>query len=161
MPGTKKRLITAEDLYRFELINHVRLSPDGDTVIYLQKRVDPKTQKKYSNLWVVSTKQGKPRQFTYGDQNDVKHTAGKFPGILQVILFFVLGEQGDEGRGDGTQHQQVVNQVWDAKGGIINIQIVDSAPSGRPKGLGQQMIAEYAQETAKESRKGQKQGRGQ
>jgi dipeptidyl aminopeptidase/acylaminoacyl peptidase len=71
MPAAKKRLITAEDLYRFELINDVRLSPDGKNVIYVQKRVDRKTEKKFDNLWVVSTQAGKPHQFTFGDQKDV------------------------------------------------------------------------------------------
>ena len=71
MPAAKKRLITAEDLYHFELINDVRLSPDGKNVVYVQKKVDRKTEKKFGNLWVVSTQAGKPRQFTFGDQKDV------------------------------------------------------------------------------------------
>ncbi|MEA3441552.1 MAG: S9 family peptidase [Chloroflexota bacterium] len=70
MPPRKKRNITAEDLYRFELISDVRISPDGEHVIYSQKRVDQKTEKKYLNLWVVPTRSARPRQFTYGDQSD-------------------------------------------------------------------------------------------
>jgi dipeptidyl aminopeptidase/acylaminoacyl peptidase len=66
----EKRLITAEDLYEFELISGLEISPDGRHVVYAQQRVDPKTEKKFSNLWVVPTENGKPRQFTYGDQND-------------------------------------------------------------------------------------------
>ena len=66
----EKRLITAEDLYNFELISGLELSPNGEHVIYAQQRVDQKTEKKFSNLWVVSTDGGEPRQFTYGDQND-------------------------------------------------------------------------------------------
>ena len=72
MPSNKKRPIEAEDLYRFELITTPRLSPDGGRVVYAQHRVDPKTQKKYANLWVVNTRQGAPRQFTFGDQTDVQ-----------------------------------------------------------------------------------------
>jgi dipeptidyl aminopeptidase/acylaminoacyl peptidase len=71
MSEAKKRLITAEDLYRFELISDVRLSPDGKNVVYVQKRVDRKTEKKYGNLWVIPTQGGKPRQFTFGDQKDI------------------------------------------------------------------------------------------
>jgi dipeptidyl aminopeptidase/acylaminoacyl peptidase len=67
---TKKRLITAEDLYTFELISQARLSPDGQTVVYCLSRVDRKTEKKYSNLWVIPTNGGQQRQFTHGDQND-------------------------------------------------------------------------------------------
>jgi dipeptidyl aminopeptidase/acylaminoacyl peptidase len=66
----KKRLITAEDLYRFQLITDCRISPDGKHVVFAVQRVDKKTEKKYSNLWVVPTDGGRPRQFTYGDQVD-------------------------------------------------------------------------------------------
>ncbi len=63
---------TATDLYDMHLITDLRLSPDGRHIIYTQQRVDPKTEKKYSNLWLVeSDANGRPsRQFTYGDQND-------------------------------------------------------------------------------------------
>lgn len=66
----KKRLIQAEDLYRFQLISDVRLSPDGASVVYSQQRVDRKTEKKYANLWVAPTQGGAARQFTWGDQSD-------------------------------------------------------------------------------------------
>ncbi|NTV35938.1 MAG: hypothetical protein HGA53_03205, partial [Anaerolineaceae bacterium] len=67
MPG--KRAITAEDLYRFELINHARISPDGKQVIFTRSRVEKKTEKKYSNLWLLST-EGTAMQYTWGDHND-------------------------------------------------------------------------------------------
>jgi dipeptidyl aminopeptidase/acylaminoacyl peptidase len=66
----KQRFIEAEDLYRFQLLSEPRISPDGQCVVYVQQRVDRKTEKKYSNLWIAGTHAGKPRQFTYGDQND-------------------------------------------------------------------------------------------
>ena len=34
MPETSKRLITAEDLYRFQNISGTRISPDGKTMVY-------------------------------------------------------------------------------------------------------------------------------
>ena len=67
---TKKRLITAEDLYRIELLSEPRMSPDGKHVLYRLQRVDRKTEKKFGNLWLVSTDGGLPRQFTQGDQSD-------------------------------------------------------------------------------------------
>jgi len=66
----EKRTITAEDLYNFQLLTGLEISPDGKWVIYARQRVDRKTEKKYSNLWIVSTEGGEPRQFTYGDQRD-------------------------------------------------------------------------------------------
>ena len=70
MATLKKRRITAEDLYRFRLISDSRISPDGRHVIFCVQRVDKKTEKKYSNLWIVPTDGGRARQFTYGDQSD-------------------------------------------------------------------------------------------
>ncbi len=70
MPKTKKRLITGEDLYELEIISDVRISPSGDHVIFTQQRVDPQNEKKFSNLWIVSTNGGQPSQFTFGDQKD-------------------------------------------------------------------------------------------
>jgi dipeptidyl aminopeptidase/acylaminoacyl peptidase len=71
-----KHPITAEDLYRFELITEPRLSPDGSHILYSQTRVERSTEKKYSNLWIVPFPSGDPaqnrgpRQFTYGDHSD-------------------------------------------------------------------------------------------
>lgn len=67
---TTKPTITAEDLYKFELVSYPRISPDGRHLVYAQQRVDVETEKKCSNLWVASTEGGEPRQFTYGDQKD-------------------------------------------------------------------------------------------
>ena len=70
MPTRKKRRITAEDLYRFEVITDCQLAPDGRSVIYSLQRVDRKTEKKYSNLWIVPTSGGPARPFTSGNQVD-------------------------------------------------------------------------------------------
>jgi dipeptidyl aminopeptidase/acylaminoacyl peptidase len=78
MTPKTKRLIQAEDLYRFQLLSEPRLSPDGKQVIYAVQRVDQKTEKKYSNLWIVPTGSpasdggGGERQYTWGDQNDTR-----------------------------------------------------------------------------------------
>ena len=70
MPPQKKRLITAEDLYAFELLSNVRISPDGAHVIYTVQRVNRKSEKRFTNLWVVPTAGGEARQFTHGDHSD-------------------------------------------------------------------------------------------
>jgi len=71
MARTKKTKITPQDLYNMKNIIGARISPDGNYVAYTQQRVDRPTEKKYSNIWIVPTKGGKPRQFTFGNQNDV------------------------------------------------------------------------------------------
>lgn len=65
-----KRRITAEDLYRFHLVKDLRISPDGKHVVYVVERVDRKTEKKHTNLWLVSTRGGAPKPFTTGDHRD-------------------------------------------------------------------------------------------
>jgi dipeptidyl aminopeptidase/acylaminoacyl peptidase len=72
MSPRNKRLITAEDLYKFVVVSDVRVAPDGKHVVYAVQRVDQKTEKKYTNLWVVEVAGGKARQFTYGDQSDTQ-----------------------------------------------------------------------------------------
>jgi len=70
MPTRKKRRITAEDLYRFQLITDCQISPDGRNVVFCVQRVDEKTEKTYANLWIAPTDRGRAWQFTYGDQTD-------------------------------------------------------------------------------------------
>jgi dipeptidyl aminopeptidase/acylaminoacyl peptidase len=70
LPAPRKQFITSEDLYRIQLLSEPRLSPDGRQIVYRLQRVDRKTEKKYSNLWVVAVAGGAPRQFTCGDQTD-------------------------------------------------------------------------------------------
>jgi dipeptidyl aminopeptidase/acylaminoacyl peptidase len=70
MATRKLRTITAEDLYSFNTVSEVRISPDGQHVVYTVQRVEQKTEKKYTNLWVVPTSGGEAWQFTTGDQHD-------------------------------------------------------------------------------------------
>ncbi len=92
MPEAQKRLIAAEDLYQFKLISGTRISPDGQYVIFAVHRVDEKTEKKYSNLWITAVNgQSPPRQFTYGDQND---TSPRWSPDGQQIAF--LSNRGDK-----------------------------------------------------------------
>lgn len=73
MNDKEKRPISAEDLYRFEIIFNPRLLPDGEHVVYSQQWVDRETEKKYMNLWIAATSpddQSGPRRFTYGKQKD-------------------------------------------------------------------------------------------
>ncbi|MBK5107408.1 MAG: S9 family peptidase [Anaerolineales bacterium] len=70
MASNKKRLIKAEDLYKIKVVSDLRISPSGEHVVYSQQRIDPGTEEKFSNLWVLPTSGGKPKQFTSGDDKD-------------------------------------------------------------------------------------------
>ena len=87
----KPRYVTAEDLYRYELITDAQISPDGRYAVYAVQRVDAKTEKRYSNLWVVPTGRGQARQFTYGNQSD---TYPRWSPDGQTIAF--LSNRGNE-----------------------------------------------------------------
>jgi dipeptidyl aminopeptidase/acylaminoacyl peptidase len=91
MASRKRRTITAEDLYQFNTISEVRISPDGQNVIYTVQRVNRKTEKKYTNLWLASTTRGEPRQFTTGDQHDQR---GRWSPDGRQIAF--LSDRGDK-----------------------------------------------------------------
>ena len=91
MAKRKLRTITAEDLYQFNTVSEVRISPDGQNVVFTVQRVDRKTEKKYTNLWVAPTVTGETRQFTSGDQHDSK--ARWSPDGSQIAF---LSDRGDK-----------------------------------------------------------------
>ena len=65
-----KRPWSAEDLYDLQQITSAQIAPTGSHIAYTLQRVDRPTEKKYSNIWLVDTAEGKPRQFTYGNQSE-------------------------------------------------------------------------------------------
>lgn len=74
MPETQApaaaRLMTAEDLYTFQLPSDPQISPDGSQIIFCLQRVEKETEKKYTNLWLADAAGGRLRQFTHGKQAD-------------------------------------------------------------------------------------------
>ena len=46
----RKHRVTAQDLYKLQQASGGIISPDGTCVVYGQRRVDCKTEKKYANL---------------------------------------------------------------------------------------------------------------
>jgi len=72
MKKKETRFIQAEDLYKIGIISDLRISPSGKYVVYSQQRIAQKKEEKYSNLWILPTKGGKPRQFTSGKYKDLQ-----------------------------------------------------------------------------------------
>ncbi|MBA7485216.1 Dipeptidyl-peptidase 5 [subsurface metagenome] len=70
MPTRKKQHISVEDLYKFKLITDCKISPDGQHIVFCVQRVDRKSEKKYSSLWIVPAEGGRALQFTHGNQVD-------------------------------------------------------------------------------------------
>jgi len=67
----RRRLITAEDLLEFRWLSDPQISPDGKSIVFVNKTVGEKNA--YAqNLWIVSEAGGKwtqPRQFTSGNRD--------------------------------------------------------------------------------------------
>ena len=64
------RLTAADDLYQYHVPADPQISPDGHRVAYIVQRVERETEKKFTNLWVADTAEGRPRRFTHGKWND-------------------------------------------------------------------------------------------
>ncbi len=69
---SEKRTITAEDLYQFQIITSAQIAPNGEKAAFVAQRVDEKTEKKYSNIWLaeIAGIQSTSHQFTHGNQRD-------------------------------------------------------------------------------------------
>jgi dipeptidyl aminopeptidase/acylaminoacyl peptidase len=97
----QKRTLKAEDLYRLELIQSPRISPDGQWVVYGLQTADRATEEKPANLWLVPTSSGRARQFTYGekdsapawspDSKTIAFSSGRGGSGSQIFLINVDG----------------------------------------------------------------------
>ena len=67
-----KRNITAEDLYKFQLISDAQVSPNGQTVLFTHTRFHPDRKKNtyQSHVWRVNAGGGSPQQFTSSTESE-------------------------------------------------------------------------------------------
>lgn len=61
-----KKIITAEDLYKMQLITDLEIAPDGKKAILSVQEVNHENEKKFSNLWMLDLQTGKTTPFTSG-----------------------------------------------------------------------------------------------
>ncbi|PWB75858.1 hypothetical protein C3F09_01735 [candidate division GN15 bacterium] len=66
------RKITAKDLFRYQVLTSVSISPDERYVAYTVEHIDEKDNKYYTNLYMLDLKIGSNIQFTHGKQSDGK-----------------------------------------------------------------------------------------
>jgi len=60
------RPISAEDICSFRVVGDIDLSPDGRWLVYVLEEVDRSGDRYFSNLWLVATDGGAPKQLTFG-----------------------------------------------------------------------------------------------
>jgi dipeptidyl aminopeptidase/acylaminoacyl peptidase len=68
MPQQKP--FTPDDLFRLRFLADPRISPDGERVVYVERRIDPRRDAYVSHLWLVPFAGGKPRRLTRGNVRD-------------------------------------------------------------------------------------------
>src|SRR6266404_439569 len=67
-----KRPMTVEDLFKFKRVADPQISPDGKLVAYALTNVDFAGNKTTTNIWLISSDGGTPRQLTNSTKHD-KH----------------------------------------------------------------------------------------
>ncbi|MFH1446287.1 MAG: S9 family peptidase, partial [Chloroflexota bacterium] len=72
MKTKTKRPITPQDLYRFNIITDMELSPNGEHVVFSVQETDRDSEKKYAHLWIAPVNGKQPYQFTFGKQVNSK-----------------------------------------------------------------------------------------
>ncbi len=64
-----KRAISFDDLIRLDRLSEPQVSPDGKWVAYKVATPDKEANRSVSNIWLVSTAGGQPRQLTSGGRD--------------------------------------------------------------------------------------------
>src|SRR4051812_45711203 len=62
--------ISAEDIRSFRVVGDIDSSPDGRWLVYVLEEVDGSGDQYFSNLWLVSTDGGVPKQLTFGQNTN-------------------------------------------------------------------------------------------
>lgn len=66
----EKQNLQIEDEFQLEVASDPQISPSGNVVVYVRQFSDSKTDKRYSNLWIVDTNGINHRPLTSGNFND-------------------------------------------------------------------------------------------
>jgi acylaminoacyl-peptidase len=64
------QLLGPMDVFEFEYVRDVQVSPDGSQIVYVRQFSDVMTDRNYSNLWIVGTDGSGNRPLTTGNYSD-------------------------------------------------------------------------------------------
>ncbi len=70
MDKGSRRAMTPEDITRIRFVSDPRVSPDGRKVAFVVTTLSQEKDEYLSNIWIVDTAGGEPRQFTTGPRRD-------------------------------------------------------------------------------------------
>ncbi|UCC45626.1 MAG: S9 family peptidase [Candidatus Zixiibacteriota bacterium] len=68
--SSRKRKLTAEDLFKLRIMTSVSMDPSESRVAYCVERMDKKENKYFTNISLLDIKTGESAQFTHGDHVD-------------------------------------------------------------------------------------------
>jgi Tol biopolymer transport system component len=112
----------SEDLYKLVFVSDPQISPDGKKIAFVRSHIDEKSKEYRSNIYVVPTGGGEPRQFTSGPKSD---NAPRWSPDGTKLAF--VSDRGNErqiyvmpvGRRSHAGHQDALrrgNPVWSPDG---------------------------------------------
>lgn len=133
---TSKRLLNAEDLYKIQSITNPRISPDGESAIFIRTQMDQEDNKYYSHLFHIELSTGKVLQWTFGKEKIVNPQWS--PDGNQVAFIsnrdeknrlYLMNKDGGEPKKITTFESEVESFLWSPCGGEIWItsQITEDA----------------------------------
>ena len=99
-----KHPITFDDLIRMQRVSEAQISADGKWVAYMVSTPDIEANRSASNIWLVSTAGGKPKQLTQSghDSSPVWSPEGKWIAFLSSrsgnSQMFLISVEGGEAR---------------------------------------------------------------
>jgi dipeptidyl aminopeptidase/acylaminoacyl peptidase len=117
------RPLQIDDLYAIRRISDPALSPDGKWIVYTVTSPDVKTNKSPSDLWIVPTAGGTPRQLTNHPSAD--RTAAWSPDGRSIAFvstrsgksqIWILGLDGGDPRQFTTLSTEATQPVWSPDG---------------------------------------------
>jgi acylaminoacyl-peptidase len=113
---SKAKPLTVQDVFNIQLATDPQISPDGKRIVYVRGFADIMTDRRHSNLWIVSADGSEHRPLTTGNHNDA---APRWSHDGSQILYI-------SDRDGGPQ----IYRRWMDSGQTAKITNVTSAPSG-------------------------------
>jgi acylaminoacyl-peptidase len=110
-----RRPLSSLDVFELEIANSPQISPDGKRIVYVREGADVMTDRRYSNLWMVTSDGADHRPLTSGKYRDT----GPQWSLDSTQLIFVSDR-------DGTSQ---IWRLWLDTGHIAKITNLTSAPA--------------------------------